>query len=64
MYDAFLSYKSKERDAVTNMAEALKARNLKIRFDKAELRPGEAGGESVPPGRPRKEISIKIEKIR
>jgi len=43
MYDAFLNYNSKERDTVTNIAEALKARNLKIWFDDAELRPGEAG---------------------
>src|SRR5688500_2920151 len=49
-YDLFLSYNSKDRDAVLKIHEALKALNFKPWFDQEALTPGRLWQEEAEKG--------------
>src|SRR2546423_842947 len=47
IYDVFISYNSKDRDAARNVAEELKQAGLSVWFDQWELRPGKTWQEEL-----------------
>lgn len=46
-YDLFVSYNSRDRTAVSNIAESLKRRGLSVFFDRWELKPGRSWTEAL-----------------
>jgi hypothetical protein len=46
-YDAFLSYSSKDRPIVQELAQRLKADGLRVWFDEWEIQPGDMIGLSI-----------------